>query len=55
MGRRQDGSAIYRPRKAPLSAKTINGYLAILGAVLTWTMSQRDGGIVSLTRNGLSS
>jgi integrase len=41
MGRRQDGSAIYRPRKGPLTAKTINGYLAILGAVFTWARKRR--------------
>ena len=41
MGRRADGSRIYRARKGPLAAKTINRYLAILGAVLTWARKRR--------------
>lgn len=41
VGRKSDGTAIYRTRSGPLSANTINGYLAILGAVLTWARKRR--------------
>jgi integrase len=41
MGRRADGSPIYRSRKGPLTTTTINRYLAILGAVLSWARKRR--------------
>jgi len=41
MGRRSDDSPIYRPRKGPLTQTTINRYLAILGAVLSWARKRR--------------
>jgi integrase len=41
MGRRSYGSPIYRPRKGPLTQTTINRYIAILGAVLSWARKRR--------------
>src|SRR5215471_658704 len=41
VGRRTDGSPIYRARRGPLAPATINLYIAALGAVLTWARKQR--------------